>query len=277
MAEGRSLLEIIKEHSSSDELRLPVFPAVALEIQKLIAKKNFSLTEVAAIICKDQALAGEVLKIANSAFFSGFKRVSTIKDAVMRLGVKQVLNCVVMMGQRELYRSNNELFNGYMESLWKHAVTCSLGTKWFLERIGYAELAQEGFLAGLFHDIGKLLLLKVVEKISLEGDAPLSETFIRELLESMHAQEGYELMERWNIPDIYSAIARDHHKEEINADNIMLLVVRLVDQACRKIGVGMNHDPSILLPTLPEAPLLGIKEIVLAELEVVLEDAAMLN
>jgi HD-like signal output (HDOD) protein len=273
MTESRSLVEHIKELAASDQMKLPVFPAVAVELQRLISKKNFTLNEFAGIVAKDQALTSQVLRLANSAFYSGFRKVHTIKDAVMRFGTNQTLNCVIMMGQRQCYVSKNAMINDYLGVLWNHALICAFGTKWLLEKTGYQNLAEEGFLAGLLHDIGKLVLLRVVERLVEEEAMTFSDTFILELLESLHAQEGRELMDRWNVPEIYARAARDHHNAEFDPEDILVLAVRVVNQACRKLGIGMYEDRSILLSMLPEVVPLGIREIVLAELEVVLEDA----
>ena len=273
MAESLSLMENIRVLSASDEMKLPVFPAVAVELQNLINKRNFTLNEFATIVSKDQALASQILKLANSAFYAGFRKVHTIKDAVMRFGVNQTLNCVITMGQRDCYASKNALIDGTMKTLWQHALVCALGTKWVLEKIGCQSLADEGYLAGLLHDLGKLVLLKVVEKLIDREGATFSESFILELLDSMHAQEGGELLARWSVPEVYCRVARDHHKDDFDPNDSILLTVRVVNQACRKLGIGMNHDQSVLLPLLLEVPHLGMREIVLAELEVVIEDA----
>lgn len=85
----------------------------------------------------------------------------------------------------------------------------------------------------------------------------------------MHAQQGHVLATKWNLPDEYRAVVRDHHREPCDANNILLLFVRLVDQVCEKIGVGLHGDPHIAL---------GLGEVALAELEILLEDsAAMAN
>jgi HD-like signal output (HDOD) protein len=266
-------MENIRVLSSSDEMKLPVFPAVAVELQNLINKRNFTLNEFATIVSKDQALASQVLKLANSAFYAGFRKVHTLKDAVMRFGINQTLNCVITMGQRDCYASKNVLIDGYMQTLWQHALVCAIGTRWVLEKVGCQSLADEGYLAGLLHDIGKLVLLKVVEKLIDKEGTAFSEPFILELLESMHAQEGGKLLERWSVPEVYCFTARDHHKDDFDPNDNILLTVRVVNQACRKLGIGMHHDQSLLLPLLPEVPHLGMREIVLAELEVVVEDA----
>lgn len=274
-----SLLDIIREHLTTEKLQLWVFPRIAMEIQELLNKPDYSVDHVAKLILKDQVLSSQILRIANSAFFAGLKKVSTIREAVIRLGTRQLLNCVVMVTQKNYYRAGNEVIAGYMQSLWRHALGCALGTRWFLEKTDYRDLSQEGFLAGLFHDIGKLFLLNILEKIHGAGrmDIDVSNAFILEILDGMHPDCGHRLLKQWNLPDPYCNIARDHHNEDFDANDMLLVVVRLVNQGCRKMGLGINNDPSLVLAGLPEAHALGVKEVLLAELEIMLEDTISLN
>ena len=166
----------------------------------------------------------------------------------------------------------------YMQILWRHSLGCALGTKWFAEKTGYRELAQEGLLAGLLHDIGQLFLLKVLEDVQAsEPQLSLSKPVIFEVLQHMHVEQGAILMQHWNIPELYGEIVRQHHDETYDTSNALLLMVRLVDMACKKAGIGLHHDPSLVLATTAEAQALGAKEVVLAELEIMLEDAMTLS
>ncbi|MGD9505326.1 MAG: HDOD domain-containing protein [Syntrophobacteraceae bacterium] len=279
MTAAQSLVEIIQEHLASDEPELPVFSSTVTELQSLLSREDFTIDEISNVLLRDQALCGQVLRLANSSFFAGLKEVTTIPKAIARLGSKQVLICVVMAAQRNLYVSRNKIIAGYMKDLWKHAVACALGAKWIAEKTGFRHLAQEAFLAALLHDIGKLFLLKVLEDIAASGerDITLSDTLIAEILDYMHCKLGFELLRKWNIPEMYCAVARDHHQRELSTDSIVQVMVRLADQTARKIGISMHHDPSIILATLPEANLLGIKEITLAELEILMEDTLSLS
>jgi HD-like signal output (HDOD) protein len=279
MANNQSLVEIIREQMASEELELPVFPNSVVELQGLLSKPDFTVDQIAEVILKDQTLCSQVLRLANSSFFSGLKEITTIPKAVVRLGTKQVLNCVIMASQRNLYRSKNKIISVYMERLWKHASACALGAKWIAEKTGYREIAQEALLAALLHDIGKLFLLKVLEQINAAGksEIPLSGALISEILDHMHCKQGFTLLKKWDIPELYCCVARDHHREAFNPDSLILAMVGLVNQATRKLGVGINHDPSIVLATLPETQALGIKEITLAELEILIEDAVLLS
>lgn len=268
----QSLMEIVNEQASSEYLKLPVFPGVALELQSLLADDNVPVERAASVLSKDQALASEVLKMANSAFFSGLKRVKTIKDAIMRLGSNQVFNCLVCAGQQQFYKSPVPVLDKFLQISWKHALCMATGSRWLLQKIGYRELSEEGFLAGLLHDIGKLLLLKVLETIHADLDSQPSEEFILELLDSMHVEQGYNLMKKWSIPTNYCNVVRDHHIENCDTTDVVLLAVRTVNQVCRRTGIATNCDTQIIPATLPEAHTLGVKEIILGELEVILED-----
>ncbi len=267
-------MDIVEEYAASETLNLPVFPRVVQELREKMAEENSSVTEIAAIIAKDQALAGQMLKLANSAFFAGLNRVRTIRESIMRLGVNQVYNCMIACSQKDYYLSHDPVIGEHLHVLWKHALATARGSQWLLRKTGYRELADEGFLAGLFHDIGKLLLLRVFETIKSENeDIALSEPFILEILDSMHVEQGYALMNEWSIPQVYCDVAKHHHDEDFDSSDSLLMAVRLVDQVCAKAGISLKPDPALVTATLPEVHAMSVKEIVLAELEIVIEDA----
>ena len=80
-------------------------------------------------------------------------------------------------------------------------------------------------------------------------------------------------MNEWSIPEVYCNVARHHHDEEFDSADPLLMAVRIVDQVCAKTGLSLKPDPALVTATLPEVNAMSIKEIVLAELEVVIEDA----
>jgi HD-like signal output (HDOD) protein len=278
MLAEKLLVDMIHERLSSRALQLPVFHHVALKLMHVVAQEDYSIAQVAQMIIEDQALSSHVLRMANSAFFGGLSKVTTIRDAVVRLGARQVMHIVTVITQSQQYCTKDKTIAVYMQTLWKHALGCALGTKWFAEKTGYKELAQEGLLAGLLHDIGQLFLLKILEDVhASEPQISLSKPVILEMFQHMHVEQGAILMQHWNIPELYSEIVRQHHDEIYDTSNTLLLLVRLVDMACRKVGIGLHHDPSIVLATTAEAQALGVKEMVLAELEIMLEDAITLS
>jgi putative nucleotidyltransferase with HDIG domain len=168
-------------------------------------------------------------------------------------------------------RALRELFR----ALWRHSVACAAGAEWLARRLRYEEIADHAFVGGLLHDLGKLLLLRVIDELQADeaGPGALSEHLTRELLQSFHADRGAALMQAWELPEIYVRVAREHHAVAFDPDDVLLVVVRLVDRACERLGIGINHDPALDLAATPEARCLEASELLLAELQVLLEDA----
>lgn len=273
---NRPFVEIVKEQLESDSLNLPVFHPIAVKLQAILSNKDFNIDQVVALIIKDQALTSQILRLANSAFFSGLAKVTTITDAVVRLGAQEIASVTMLASQQNSYNSfaHPEL-KSHSQILWKHAIGCAIGTRWLCEKTGYKQLAQEGFIAGLLHDIGSLLILKVLEGI-LNSDSEqkgVSRELTSEIMAAMHTECGYQLMNKWNLPEIYCTIVRDHHLELTETSNVLLSLVRLVDHACRKLGLGGAPEPNLMLAATFEAQSMGVKEIMLAELEIMIEDA----
>lgn len=274
-----SLIEQINEFVQQENFQLPVFNDVAMRILKMARHEDFDLRELSNLIYQDQVLVAEVLKAANSPFFGGLSAITTVKDAIIRLGSRQVCDLVLIAAERIQYRATDKKLNRLLGKLWKHSVASAIGSQWLARRLSYHEKDNEAFIGGLLHDIGKLFLLRVIDTMqeSKELSFKISYELSYELISAFHAEQGYKLLRQWNLPQIYCDIARDHHSMDFDQEHIPLLLVRLTNQACDKLGVGMTHDPSIVLISTPEAAILRVKEIVLAELEVMLEDTMQIG
>lgn len=279
MPESRSIVEVINDNIEDGNLNIPVFNSVALRLQKVLASQDYGIEEVNKLIIADPGLASQVLRISNSSFYAGLNKVTTIREAIVRLGASSVANIAMMSTQQDIYRSSDPKLNEIMRTLWRHALCCAIGAKWLAAKTNFASLKEEAFLAGLLHDIGKLFLLKVMEKIIKEGkqEGSISSALVSEVMDNMHVEHGANLMRKWNMPETYCTVVRDHHAEQWDQGNAVLAIVRLVNQACRKLGVHMSPDPTLVLFACGEAQFLGIREITLAELEIVIEDAMKLT
>ena len=100
---------------------------------------------------------------------------------------------------------------------------------------------------------------------------------LMEVLNTLHTQEGYRLMQQWNMPANYCEIVRDHHELEVDVRNTLLLLIRLSDLACNKLGIGIYPPSDMNLAATFEANQLELGEIDLAELEIMLEDTRVLT
>jgi HD-like signal output (HDOD) protein len=278
MQEGTSFLKIIQAHLASSKTVLPVFDRTGLRIQRETAKTDPNTAVIEKMVVCDQALTSQVLRMANSAFYKGLTKVSTVNQAMVRLGIGEIANIAMLASQKKSFRAKIPTIKKLMDDLWRHSIGCAIGSQWIAKRCNHQARSQEAFTAGLLHDMGKLLILAVTEAISSSGKIKKlpSTELLGEVMDNFHATCGYLLLKKWNLPDDYCAIARDHHKEETDYDDPLLMIVRLANMACNKVGVGIRGKEEITLAATHEADELGLSEILLAELEIKLEDAQIL-
>ncbi len=275
MNQDKSFIEIVDTHLASSNARLPVFNATALRIQQEIAKDESDLQLIEKLIVSDQALTAKVLSVSNSSFYKGLQQVSTVRNAIVRVGINEVSNIVMLITHESNFRSKDPFVQGMMRKLWRHSVACAMGSNWLAKQCGLHSLAHEAFFAGLLHDVGMLFILTVIDdlKHSNEIETQPSDALLVEAMNTLHTHHGHSLMSHWNLPEKYSQIARDHHQEEFDGNNLLLALVRLADMACCKLGIGLDKDPSLVLIASPEAETLHISEVDLARMEITLEDS----
>ncbi len=276
MKDTDSLLEIVQDKLNKGDVELPVLNPKCMELREMLASESFDTDDVAAVIQEDQALTSQLLRVANSAFFSGLRKVRTVKEAITRLGTKKVSFLVLLVTQEQNYHSKHPVVAVHMKTLWKHAICTASASEWIAQKAGFEALESEAYLAGLLHDIGELFLLKVLEELDASGRVQLgaSDALVLETLEAMHAEQGHHLLTGWNLPETYCNVALEHHQREYDPGKHVLVIVRLADAACDKLGISMHADPTVVLPALPEAQTLGLGELQLAELEIAIEDAS---
>ncbi|MCG8683799.1 MAG: HDOD domain-containing protein [Desulfobacterales bacterium] len=269
-----SVDDLVRQVIIKNKKDVPVFNKIAMKIQQEFSTSNDpDIDRIIGYIMQDQSLAADVIALANSSFYKGISQVTTIKEAATRLGMTELSNCVMQATQSVNYNSKDRFSQQYMAAMWQHSVACATGSQWIVQRCGYPEFSAQAFLSGLMHDIGKLLVLKAFEiiKQAKNQKIDISVAAKNEFLNVLHSEYGYELMCRWNLPDEYCIVCRDHHEDEFDESNILLVATRLADLACRKLGIGISKDPEVVLVTSVEANILNLSEIALAELEIALE------
>ncbi len=274
-----SLLDIVNDRLKSKDDFLPVFDSNALKIQREASRRDCDIRTIEKLITRDQALTSQVLKFANSAFYKGLSNVTTVRNAIVRLGTAEIANIVLLASQKSSYRSGDPYFQKIMDLLWRHSMACAIGSHWICKNCQFEELAQEAFFAGLLHDIGKLLVLAVISDAKRSGivkkDRPVE--FVQEVMNALHHEKGHKLMISWSLPEKYAVVARDHHADTYDNGNHLLTIVRLANMVCNKIGLGITPMSDIILAATPEAEAIRLSEIKLAQLEIELEDSMSLS
>ena len=148
--------EALKETLLSNLGDLTMLPAVATEAIAMTKNLDCEADDFSELVQKDVALASQILSVANCAIFSGGRPISSLQQAVIRLGYKQCRNLIVSSSTACLIKKMNLGDEWIREVLWQHSFTtatacCSLNRA--------LELGFDGdeFTAGLLHDFGRLL------------------------------------------------------------------------------------------------------------------------
>ncbi len=274
---GRSFAELVDAHIEANRTQLPVFDGTAMDIQELMSSDAFDIGAVEDLILKDPVLSSAVLRLANSCFYGGLVPVTNLRDAIVRLGAQKMANLAVLVTQKSSYQVRAASLRPLVGGLWSHSVGCALGSQWLSGRLKRDDVAEHAFMAGMLHDIGKLLVLRVIDDLRQERpDFVPTGNLVREMLSRMHAERGAMLMRKWTIPDVYTHVVAHHHDADADESDVLLLIVRIVDRACNKLGVGIDPDPNANLAASAEAQILGMSEVLAAELETQLEDTPQL-
>lgn len=250
-------------------IELPVFNPVAVELLQLLGDPSTDIDTIVGTINEDQALSAQVLKMANSAAFSGLIRSETIKDSAVRLGLRQITNLTMAASQLALHTSENPVVKDVMQDLWLHSQACALGCRVLAMITGHNSLADQAYMAGLLHDIGKLYILKAMEQLGQDKETGivLAKGLILEVFSEMHVELGCRLMDHWNIPPVYRAIVADHHSERFDPQDKLLAIVRLVNFSSRRLHLSLNPRIIQAADFLPEINALQMDESMWPELE----------
>lgn len=274
MNKDLSFLDIIEKYVESDRVTLPPFDKTALRIQMEIQKEDASISKIEKIIIADPAISSQILKLANSSFFRGLSKVMTVREAIVRLGFDEITRMAMILSQKKLYMTKDTFIKNFRNRLWHHSLVCALVSQWVAREAGYDNMTQEVFFASLMHDIGKLFLITLLEKIKASKEVSFipSTSVINEIIDTQHAIQGYNLLKKWNIPEQYCQVIKEHHDEKFDSSNVPLIILRLVNKICHKVGVSVEKKKGNLDSFAAEASFFGFSEIKLAQLELQIED-----
>jgi len=278
MENKEKIFSHLNKSLESEQGTLPIFSAVSVRIQIELIKDLPDIKLIEKLITEDQSLSSSILKLANSVIFSGIVETTTVRSAIMRIGMAEIMHMVSDDINNNLFSSNDVQLDAVMKQLWQHSVACAYASGIIASNNKCGVPREEAFSAGLFHDIGKLLILKVVEqKRKFYKIFNMSDESLHECIEKLHAKHGFMLMKRMKLPKIYSVVARDHHVKKFDQDNHLLVITRLANNICHKIGIGIIRDPSIDILATEEAEILKFSKDDLYKLEKYLHNNPMIE
>jgi len=227
-------------------------PAVIAKISQILQNPATNADELGGAIRTDPVLASTVLKLVNSAFYGFPGKIGSINHAIVLLGFSTVKNIVLTASVLELFKMNIDGDKFNPQAFWKHSLACGVAAQSLAQAVGY-ERKEECFVAGLLHDIGKLIMFQLIPKdfmrvIDFAGKTKsLFYDAERKLLGISHQEIGGMLIEQWRLPpQILNAVASHHNPSAGNGDDCKLAaIVHCADIFARAIGYGNGGDNKI--------------------------------
>ena len=256
--------------------KLPSMPQVAAKILELVSNPDTSARKLQLLIDSDQVLAMRILKIANSALYSLPRKVQSLQQAIVMLGFNHIRTLVLAEAIQNLFKGKAHRGELLEAMLWEHSVGCAMAAKTVAKAKG-SPLTEEAFVAGLTHDIGKLIMLQAdperyngIIQAVYSKYRPFGE-LERECFGVDHAEVGSALASRWNLHKLLSEAIAMHHEEERSGPLIDL--VQMGNAIAWKAGWGFRYVPELSLAGIPAAQRLGLGE---EKLEQILEQCQAL-
>ncbi len=234
---------------------LPPLPSTVSKVLAVTADPESSQDDLVNAILPDQAMCVTILKFANSAFFGIPRDVATMSKAVNVLGFNEVHNIVlgkaVFNSFKKIGRKNKKAITAF----WYHSFSCGLAAKILAKDMKYSQ--SEFFIAGLIHDIGKLILLTVVP----EDYPPILELAATDQIQSRqeeldsfgidHCQVGFKILNRWLFPKrLLTSVASHHHPEECKEHTLHGIIIEISDALSHLLVVKEERGAESLLSQL---------------------------
>jgi len=210
-AEAAALTAELAASVDGDTVDLPSLPDVVLKIRDALARDDVDLDRLAELAGADPALAARLMKIANSALFArGTNPPSTLHAAVVRLGSRMVRNTAIAIAAQQIFIGySSEAIRPEIERIWRHSVHVAALCHLLLVVRRTLIAPEEGFLAGLLHEVGRLfILLRTQDHEALRAEPEALEAVIDE----WQARVGARVVEAWEFPQGLADAVRDHDR-----------------------------------------------------------------
>lgn len=244
------LVVTLRRRMRNGSLEVPSMPGIALRIRRALARDDYDMASFAAIVGADPAIAGRLIKVANSAVFGGHSPCDSVQAALVRLGVHRAQNLVLTLAARGLFEARGAVLRERVLEAWRHAIDIAALAA-VLARLTPGLDSDRALLVGLLHGIGALPILELAEGFPDLLEQP---GLLDEILYGSTPEVSDRVLAQWGFDDDFRAAAlaqgnyfRDH---EGGADYTDVLLVAHLHSLVRERAFHR-------LPRIDETPAFG--------------------
>lgn len=242
---------------------LPPLPHVTVQVIRLVNDPRASTRDFERIIAQDAALASKVLRMANSAYYGGNGRITTVSRAIAVLGMNAIRTIVMSLSFHAMVHARQRKSRFNRQEYWRHSLSTAIAGR-VLARLKRSKWDEEIFVSGLLHDIGKLIADQFLPEemdVFIARMAEFTSGSVEDILEletrtlgTTHVELGKYAARKWNLPEaICTGIAFHHHPSKVEGKYFEVAAIVhaadcLVNQAEIGIlipGVQCEMDPAV--------------------------------
>lgn len=242
----------------------PSMPGAAIKLLALIDDPDVSVSQIEAILRHDAGLTANILKLANSAYFGIPTKVGSVRQAVLILGLKRLIQMVIAACVNAIMDKQVPGYDLPPGELWRHSIAASVAAEGLVKELDITD-NEEIFTAALLHDVGKLVLGNFVKKDLKKIESVLNQDISFEAAEDMvlgtnHADIGAQILTQWCLPfDIVNAVRWHHSPESADKNTTTLDIVHVANVLCLMVGLGAGRDKMQNTPSEIVAKRLGLE------------------
>ena len=230
---------------------LPTLPDVVMEILRLCDDQSATTREISQLIEKDPVLTTKVLKLVNSSYFGLSKEIFSVNQALVLIGYNNLKSLIMSASMLQVFHQDSQVGSFSRKALWKHSIGVGIGARFLAKRLRIGD-SEQAFVAGLIHDVGKVIIDWFFHPQFEEiiGMVDRDQCWIRDaesrVMQVTHEEVGSYLASRWNLPDMLIEAIAFHHSPSCSQEHAVTAAqVQLADALIRELGIGYGGDPTI--------------------------------
>jgi putative nucleotidyltransferase with HDIG domain len=245
---------IVLERVESDDLILPAMPQVVAKCLALLDDPDLALADVARLIETDPIVAARIVRLANVAARAPVSPIRSLLDCVNRLGLADLRTFLLETAARRVFESADRQIGEICHGLWEHSLAVALLSRDLLKQ-AKGKRPEEGYLAGLLHDIGKPVMaaMLLAAEMRLRGTRTQSwfnpATWLR-LISEGHRRIGVALAEKWALPDGVRIAIHNCAEYDPGEPCSTANAVRLANALAKSKGVYVGETDAAEVDTL---------------------------
>jgi len=238
----------IEEQYIKNVEELPSCPDIALEVLMIAQDAECNFQKLADKINRDPNLTANMLRMANSVIYGYMKKISSVKDMIVRLGLENVKLIAITSASSALLKPSKEAYGLAYGALWRHSYATAILAS-IIGRHAKVENGATLYTAALLHDVGKVILDRPLQREILKREPPEREMkfvdFEDYILHTNHAKVGMALLERWGLPDEICIPVGYHHIRDMSVQaDVNTKIVYLANLLIENMGILLT-DPEM--------------------------------